>query len=70
MRAGVADTDASSEEVAVGAAALAEVTLFALWALVDDEMAGELDWRRWWRGMALSEGCLAAGPGAVPLARS
>jgi hypothetical protein len=70
MRAGVADTDASSEQIAVGAAALTEVSLFALGAGVDDEVAGELDWRRRRSGMAFSEGCLAAGRGAVPLARS
>jgi hypothetical protein len=49
VRAGVARPEPTAEEVAVGTAPLAEVTLLALRALVDDELHGQLN-RRLGRG--------------------
>jgi hypothetical protein len=57
----VARTEPTAEEVAVGAAPLAEVTLLALRALVDDELHWQLD-RRLGRGsMPPAVGVLPAG---------
>jgi hypothetical protein len=69
MRAGIANADAAGEQVAIGAVPLPEVALLAFRALVDDEVARQLDRRRWWSRVTLPERRLAAGRGAVPLTR-